>query len=192
MSSFQLVGIEHEPFKPLFELSDAELTAQGTVRLIADSHPGFPCRVSLEDAAAGDELLLLHHLHHPVGSPYRASGPIYIRRGQTRRVLAPGLVPDSVTRRVISVRAYDLEDMMLTADVSEGTRVAGVLKRLFTDPAVAYIHLHNAKQGCFSCLARRAWSRRAPVVMIGRCPSVPPVHRPRRERDAAGSGSEPL
>jgi hypothetical protein len=156
MSSFQLAGIEHEPFEPLFALSDAELAAQGTVRLIADSHPGFPCRVSLEDAAVGDELLLLHYLHHSVRSPYRASGPIYIRRGQTRRVLAPGLVPDSVARRVISVRAYDLEDMMLTADVSEGTRVAGVLEQLFTDPAVAYIHLHNAKQGCFSCLARRA------------------------------------
>jgi hypothetical protein len=156
MSSFQLTGIEHEPFEPLFELTDAELAAQGIVRSIADSHPGFPCRVSLEDAAVGEELLLLHYLHHPVGSPYRASGPIYIRRGKTRRVLAPGVVPDYVTRRIISLRAYDSEHMMRAAHVSEGTGVAGVLERLFTDPAVAYIHLHNAKQGCFSCLARRA------------------------------------
>lgn len=156
MSSFQLVGIDHEPFEPLFELSDAELAAQEIVGSIADSHPAFPCRVSLEDAAVGDGLLLLHYLHHPVGSPYRASGPIYIRRGQARRVLAPGVVPDYVARRSISVRAYDSEHMMRAAHVSEGTGVAGVLEQLFTDLAAAYIHLHNAKQGCFSCLARRA------------------------------------
>ena len=156
MSSFQLAGIEPEPFDPLFELSDAELAARGIVRLLADSHPGFPCRISLEDAAVGDELLLLHYLHHPVASPYRASGPIYIRRGQTRRVLPPGVVPDYVTRRIMSVRAYDSEHMMHAAHVAEGAAVSGVLEQLFTDPAVAYIHLHNAKQGCFSCLARRA------------------------------------
>jgi hypothetical protein len=155
MSSFQLTGIEHEQFKPLFGLSDAELATQGIVRRIADSHTGFPCRISLEDAAVGDELLLLHYLHHSVESPYRASGPIYIRRGQTQRVLAPGLIPDYVARRIMSVRAYDSEHMMIAAHVSEGSAVGGILEQLFTDSAVAYVHLHNAKQGCFSCLARR-------------------------------------
>ncbi|HET6545145.1 MAG TPA: DUF1203 domain-containing protein [Rhodanobacteraceae bacterium] len=152
---FQLVGIEHEQFEPLFELSDAELANQGIVRRIADSDSGFPCRVSLEDAAAGDELLLLHYLHHSVSSPYRASGPIYVRRGQTRRVLGPGLVPDYVTRRIISMRAYDSEHMMLSADVLEGSDIARALEHLFTDPAVSYVHLHNARQGCFSCHVRR-------------------------------------
>ena len=155
MSSFQLVGIEHEAFESLFELSDAELENQGIVRRIADQYPGFPCRVSLEDAAVGDELLLLHYLHHSVESPYRASGPILIGRGQIQRVLAPGLIPDYVARRIMSVRAYDSAHMMIAAHVSDGVDVAGVLEQLFTDSAVAYVHLHNAKQGCFSCLARR-------------------------------------
>lgn len=156
MATFQLTGIEHEPFEPLFDLSDAELARRDIVRCIADRDSGFPCRISLEDAAAGDELLLLHYLHHPVNSPYRASGPIYVRRGQTRRVLAPGLVPGYVTRRVISIRAYDAEHMMIFADVVEGPDTARALEQLFADPAVAYAHLHNAKQGCFSCHARRA------------------------------------
>jgi hypothetical protein len=155
MRSFQLAGIEHEQFEPLFELSDTELANRGIVRRTADNHPGFPCRVSLEDADVGDELLLLHYLHHSVGSPYRASGPIYIRRGQTKRVLTPGMVPDYVKRRIMSVRGYDSEHMMLTAHVSDGSAVAGVLEQLFAEPAVAYVHLHNAKQGCFSCLATR-------------------------------------
>lgn len=156
MTTFQLAGIEHKPFAPLFGLSDAELASRGIVRQFADSDHGFPCRVSLEDAAAGDELLLLHYLHHPVSSPYRASGPIYVRRGQTRRVLAPGQVPDYVTRRLISIRAYDAEHMMVAADVVAGADTAHALVQLFTDPAVSYAQLHNARQGCFSCHVRRA------------------------------------
>lgn len=155
MSTFQLIGIDHEQFAPLFELSDTELATQGIVRRIADSDFGYPCRVSLEDAAAGDELLLLHYLHHAVDSPYRASGPIFVRHGQTQRILAPDVIPEYVSRRLISVRTYDEQHMMLAAEVSDGSRVAGVLDKLFANPAVAYIHLHNAKQGCFSCHVRR-------------------------------------
>lgn len=155
MTTFQLVGIEHEQFEPLFDLSDAELADQGIVRRIANSDFGFPCRVSLEDAAAGDELLLLHYLHHSVSSPYRASGPIYVRRGQIKRVLDPGLVPDYVTRRIISMRAYDSKHMMRSADVLKGSNIPRALEQLFTDPTVSYVHLHNAKQGCFSSHVRR-------------------------------------
>jgi len=36
-----------------------EIGARGARRVIADSTPGYPCRVSLADAAVGDELLLL-------------------------------------------------------------------------------------------------------------------------------------
>ena len=155
MTTFQLVGIEHKQFEPLFDLSDAELASRGIIRCIADSDAGFPCRVSLEDARAGDELLLLHYLHHSAVSPYRASGPIYVRRGERRRVLVPGLVPEYVTRRIISMRAYDSEQMMLSGDVQEGSGIARALERLFTDPAVSYVHLHNARRGCFSCHVRR-------------------------------------
>ncbi len=156
MSTFQLVGLDHEPFCALFDLSNVELAAQGIVRRIADSDTGFPCRISLEDAGVGDELLLLNYAHHLVPSPYRASGPIYVRRGQAKQVLAPGVIPGYVTRRVISLRAYDAEYMMRTAHVSEGAAVAPILEALFADSSVAYVHLHNANRGCFSCLARRA------------------------------------
>lgn len=155
MSLFQLVGIDHAPFEPLFGLSDAELADQGIVRRIADTYPGFPCRVSLEDAAVGEELLLLNFPHLLANSPYRASGPIFVRKGHTKRVLAPGVVPDYVARRLMSVRAYDSAHMMMAADVLDGSVVAAHLEQLFANPEVAYVHLHNAKRGCFSCLARR-------------------------------------
>ena len=69
------------PFAALFGASDTELARQDIVRRTADRSPGFPCRVSLEDARKGEELLLLPWRHHAVDSPYQASGPIYVRRG---------------------------------------------------------------------------------------------------------------
>ena len=154
-SNWQLTGIDHQPFERLFDLSDAQLAEHGAVRRIADANAGFPCRISLIDAAAGEELLLLPFEHHPAASPYRASGPIFVRRGAQRRRLAPRDVPPYVTTRLISVRAYDAAAMMVDAAVCEGTAVAQELDRLFGDPAVRYVHLHNARRGCFSCAVTR-------------------------------------
>ena len=80
MSSFQINGLSHEQFAKFFDLTNEQLSAVGAMRCVADESPGFPCRISLEDAAVGDELLLLPYAHHPVASPYRASGPIFVRR----------------------------------------------------------------------------------------------------------------
>jgi Protein of unknown function (DUF1203) len=155
-TGFQLVGIDPAPFVSLFELSDEELAERSAKRCIADENPGYPCRVSLEDAGKGDELLLLPYLHQPARSPYCSSGPIYVRRGAVQRRLPIGHVPAYVSNRLISVRAYDAAHMIVDATVCEGS-VAGLeMIKQFRREDVAYIHLHNAKRGCFSCQAIRA------------------------------------
>jgi hypothetical protein len=151
MRSFQLSGIDHCLFEHLFELDDEQLADLNIVRRIADASPGFPCRVCLEDADPGAEVLLLNYTHHEVDSPYRSSGPVYVRRGACRRVLPPGEVPAYVTRRVISLRAYDGAGMMVGAEVVPGPEVAAAIDRMLATGAAAYVHLHNAPQGCFSC-----------------------------------------
>jgi len=155
MSTFRLVGLAAENFEPFFAMSDAELAALGARRVLADEPVGFPCRVSLADAEPGDELLLLPFEHLSSGSPYRASGPVFVRRGARRAVLPPGEIPPYVTRRWMSVRAYDANDMMVDADICDGRDVRAVLERLLADEGVAFIHLHNAKRGCFSCRVER-------------------------------------
>jgi hypothetical protein len=58
--------------------------------------------------------------------------------------------------RLLSLRAYDAAGMMLDADVVEGTEVEPIIERLFANPDVSYIHVHNAKQGCYSGRIDRA------------------------------------
>lgn len=155
-TTFQLVGIDHTPFRALFDLSDEQLSQLAIRRCIADESPGYPCRISLQDARVGEELLLMTFLHQPASSPYRALGPIFVRRGAQQRTLPPGDVPSYVTNRLMSLRAYDSEHMIVAACVCEGNVAGAEIAEYFGRSEVAYIHLHNAKRGCFSCKAVRA------------------------------------
>jgi uncharacterized protein DUF1203 len=156
MNAFRLVGLAPEPFAPFFALTDEQLAERGIHRVVADRKPGFPCRISLLDAEIGEQLLLLPYCHQPANSPYQASGPIFIRSGARQRVAEPSEVPPYVTGRLMSVRAYDEHHFMVDADVCVGADVAKTIRRMFEDAQVRYIHLHNAKRGCFSCRAERA------------------------------------
>lgn len=162
MQTFRLAGLPPSQFAHLFQLSDPQLADRGIHRVIADAQPGFPCRVSLSDAAAGEELLLLHYMHQPANSPYRASGPIFVRKSaEQQRVEPPGHVPPYVATRLISLRAYDQAHTIVDAEVVAGTQAGEAIERLFAgNAAVSYIHLHNAQQGCYFCLAERTPARR--------------------------------
>jgi hypothetical protein len=155
MNSFQLVGLPFEPFAPLFGLSDAELLARNARRVFAATKPGYPCRVSLADAEIGDELLLLPFEHQPARSPYKSSGPIFVRKAAVQAQVEPGVVPDYVRTRLISVRAYDTQHLMTDALVCAGSDAAAAIQKIFARDDVAYIHLHNANRGCFSCAVNR-------------------------------------
>ena len=156
MSNFRLIGLDPQPFVSLFDLDDAALRARGVRLRVADADHGYPCRISLADAAAGEELLLLSYEHLAEDSPYRAAGPIYVRRDAQPRTLAPGEVPPYVSDRQISLRGYSARHLMVDAQVCEGLDVAARIEAMFADPKIAYIHLHNARPGCYSCRAERA------------------------------------
>src|SRR5947208_16022864 len=131
---FRIRGLDPAPFRPLFELSDAELKARGMVRKRADSFPGFPCRVTLEDAQPGEELLLLNYAHHDVASPYRGTSPIFVRRVAKEAATSVDTLPESVSHRLISVRAYDSEGLMRECAALPRRDAAALIGRYFRDP----------------------------------------------------------
>jgi Protein of unknown function (DUF1203) len=154
--NFQIVPLPLKDFTALFALSDNDLAKREACRLIVDANPGFPCRVSLEEAEIGESVILLNYMHQPTASPYRATGPIFVRERAVPATLAPGEIPEVVRRRTMSVRAYDREGMMKNASVIEGRVLEGIIADFFTDERVVYLHLHNAGAGCYSCRVNRA------------------------------------
>ncbi|MGL5012205.1 MAG: DUF1203 domain-containing protein [Paracoccaceae bacterium] len=153
--SFQIEACDAAQFASFFAMSDEALAAHQIHRMTVTAKPGTPCRVSLADAEVGETVLLLNYTHQPAPTPFRASHAIYVREGVAQAHPAVGAVPEVLASRLISVRLFDAGDMMVDADVVAGTGVAAALERAFADPAVAYAHLHYAKQGCFAARARR-------------------------------------
>jgi Protein of unknown function (DUF1203) len=156
MNSFRFIGLPSGPFSRYFELSDAQLAACNARRVFATTKPGYPCRVSLTDADIGDELLLLPFEHQSASSPYRSSGPIFVRKGAVQASFEAGVVPDCVRARLMSLRAYDAGHLITDAVVRDGADVVAAIHAMFEREDVAYIHLHNANRGCFSCAVLRA------------------------------------
>lgn len=153
---FRITGLSPAPFRPLFGLSDEELARHGVKRYVADKKPGFPDRVEMREAETGETLLLLNHECQPGDSPYRARHAIFVREGASETYDRVNSVPEVMRARLLSLRAYDADAMMLDADVIEGAEIESVISRLFGNPAVAYIHVHNAKRGCYSGRIDRA------------------------------------
>jgi Protein of unknown function (DUF1203) len=152
---FLISGLPLERFTHLFKLDDAELLALGARRCIADAKPGFPCRVSLEDAEIGEQVILVTYEHHAVNGPYRGSGPIYVRENAKQVQLEMNEIPDVARSRLMSVRAYDAQSLMIASEVVEGSNLGQQIEKFFADQQVSYLHLHNAKPGCFSCRVDR-------------------------------------
>ena len=152
--TYRVCGLDPEPFRPLFGLSEEELAERGIVRMTVNS-PTFPCRVSLTDREIGERVLLLNHVSHDVANPYRASHAIFVTEGEGQAAEYVDQVPPVFEKRVLSLRGFDADGMMADAVLTKpGEADAGIL-RLFANPAVETIHAHNATRGCFAARIER-------------------------------------
>ena len=149
--TYAIQGLPVEDFQPLFGLSDAQLAERHIVRMTADAPVGFPCRVLLADAKPGDTLLLLNHEYQPAETPYQGRHAIFVNEAANAPARFVDEVPPVLSiRKAISLRGFDEAGMIVDADVVPGAEVEALILKLFENPAIAYIHAHNAGRGCFA------------------------------------------
>ncbi len=153
--TYAFSGLDPARVASFFNSTDDELAALGARRVIANDS-GFPCRITLREAALGQTLILLPFEHQPAHSPYRASGPIFVTQGEPAAARLVNEVPEVVRSRLVSVRAYDANDCIVDAEVIEGKVIEPLIQRMFADNDVRYLHVHNARRGCYSCRVDRA------------------------------------
>jgi len=152
---FRIKGLSPEPFRHLFGLSEGELARHGVTRYLVDKKPGFPDRIEMRDAEPGETVLLLNHVCQSADTPYHASHAIFVREGAEETYDRLNEIPEVMRMRLLSLRGYDHRGMMLDADVVEGQNLEPVIERFFANRDIAYIHVHNAKRGCYSgCIDR--------------------------------------
>lgn len=152
---FQISALPADRFAHFRDLSDDELRTEGVRRLVVDEKPGYPCRVSLQDAEVGDVIYAFSFVHLDSDSPYRSSGPIFVREGVKTAYPAPNEVPIMFRHRLLSLRGYDRHDIMIEADTLRGDTLEDAILRMFSNPDVSFLHIHNAMPGCFNCRVDR-------------------------------------
>jgi Protein of unknown function (DUF1203) len=153
--SFRILGISPEQFRPLFDLAYKDLTSLGVVKVWADNLR-MPCRVSMEHADLGEEVLLLNYEHQSANTPYRSRHAIYIRKSATKMYDEMDTVPEVLASRLLSVRAFNAEHMIIDADVFEGVQAAGRFESFLSNPDVTYLQVHNAIRGCYAARVERS------------------------------------
>jgi Protein of unknown function (DUF1203) len=147
--TYQITGLAPQDFAPLFALDDATLAARGAMRVTATG-PGFPCRISLVDAVPGEELLLLHHTSHDVATPYRSAYAIYVRKDAAAQVSYTDATPPVFAGRPLGLRGFGADGILRDAKLALPGGADAAIRELLDNPAIAYIHAHNAAHGCFS------------------------------------------
>jgi Protein of unknown function (DUF1203) len=154
-NNFQIEALDASIFTSFLDKTDTELSTMGAKHMLVNEKPGTPCRISLADAEVGEEVILLPYEHHAAHSPYQSSGPIFIRKNVEKARLGVNEIPLMLHHRLLSLRAYDADAMMIEATVVEGKALAESLSLILDNVSVAYIHIHNARPGCYNCLVRR-------------------------------------
>ena len=154
--NFRITGLSPEPFRHLFGLSDADLARHNARRYVADEKPGFPDRVEICDAEPGESVLLVNYEHQPAETPYRSSHAVFIREGAEKTYDRIGEIPPALNGRLIALRAFDADHMIVDADVADGSALEPLIERLLANPKAAYLHAHYAKRGCYAARIERA------------------------------------
>lgn len=152
---FQISALRVGQFSHLFGLDDESLAKNRARRMKVDSKPGYPCRVTLEDADIGESVLLLNYEHLAVDTPYRSTHAIFVREGASTCSPIVNRIPEQLWIRLLSIRAFDADGMMVNAAVAQGKESEPVIRRLLDDQRVDYLHIHNAKPGCYAARVDR-------------------------------------
>ena len=154
--TYRISGLAPETFAHLVGQDGNKLAITGAVRVTANAKPGFPCRVTLQDAEPGETLILLNHVSHDVATPYRSSYAIYVREGANRAAHYEDKVPPVFEGRPLGLRAFDADGMLKNAALALPGQADAKIRELFAEAQIAYIHAHNAAHGCFVAKVERS------------------------------------
>ncbi len=153
--AYKISGLEPSQFAHLIGLSDEQLARHNAIRVVASADRGFPCRVSLEDARAGEPMILLHYTSHDVATPYRSAYAIYVREYSKEPAVYEDRTPPVFEGRPLGLRGFGSDGHLKNALLALAGEADEKIRALFADPGIAYIDAHNAAHGCFAARIER-------------------------------------
>lgn len=65
-------------------------------------------------------------------------------------------VPGQLRKRMLAVRAFDRQGMMLAFTLADGRELEQAIEKLFANANAEYLHVHFAAPGCYAARVERA------------------------------------
>ena len=154
--TYRITGLSQHSFANLIGANDDTLAQYGAMRVVAGADKGWPCRISLVDAKAGETMILVNHVSHDVATPYRSAYAIYLRERIAEPAEYVNQIPPVFEGRPMAFRAFDADGMLRNAALAMPGEAETKILALFESSEIAYIHAHNAAHGCFAATVERA------------------------------------
>jgi hypothetical protein len=124
-------------------------------RQIVEPDGGAPCRHCLKEAAPGDAVVLTTLCPFAGTGPYNERGPIFLHAGLCSRPEPSPVIPEIVARRLVVIRAYNADEDIIDADITEGRDARRLIERLLAHDEAAFLHVRTARYGCYLCRVER-------------------------------------
>lgn len=153
--TYRIRGLDPAQFAAHLAMNAGELAEALSQRVTAGEAGRYPCRVTLEDARPGEQLLLTHFTNHAVDTPYRNAFAIYVRAGASAAAEFVDDLPPVLRGRPIALRGYTSDGALHHAALALADDVDAGVRKLLEDSAIAYIDAHNAMHGCFAARIER-------------------------------------
>ena len=153
MSRFACIAVD-PTIAARFRATGRDDRGNAVKRMTTTADGAFPCRVCLNYAKPGEDVLLgSYDLPKPQGL-YWTPSPIFVHADPCIPYTGHDEVADIVRRNaIVSVRAYDADNMCLydLGQVSDGHDVDAPLAHALADPRTSFVNIHTARPGCLLC-----------------------------------------
>ena len=120
-------------------------------RRVTLDEAGAPCRHCLRPGQIGEDMVLFTYQPFAGDGPYTVPSPIFLHAEGCDPYDDRDELPALLRHGLRAVRSYDDQHDLIDGDVVAGTDLEVAIDRLLNDDRAAYLHVHSATAGCFTC-----------------------------------------
>jgi hypothetical protein len=118
-------------------------------QLVARPADSAPCRHCLRITKPGEHLIVFAYQPFTSVGPYAEVGPVFVHAAACEAYTYRDTFPEDFRKRVLTMRGYNAEGAIETAELSEPGNPEATIERLFSNERVSFIHVRNPAWGCY-------------------------------------------
>ena len=118
-------------------------------QLVARAVDSAPCRHCLRITKPGEDLIVFAYQPFTSVGPYAEVGPVFVHAAPCEAYAHRDSFPEDFRKRILTMRGYNAEGTIETAELSDAGNPEATIERLFSNERLSFIHVRNPAWGCY-------------------------------------------